>query len=169
MTPPAPIAGPPTTWWPTSLAFPLIPRIRPRLICGRNPSRSLNSWQGSHSSATCNHCRSIWTPLLHNLHSRCWPPPPWPPAGPHHPHPTLYPTSSHPWSGGHLPPPIINRCEDPHLHRNFCGHSTLVLSYMHRLGVRTTPIPIVDRPSRHRACPPTLPTQQQHRITHDIN
>ena len=44
-------------------------------------------------------------PFLHNPHSRCWPPPPWPPTGPHHPHLTLHPTSSHPWSGGHLPPP----------------------------------------------------------------
>ena len=51
---------------------------------------------GLPQSATCPHCRSISTPFLHNLHSRWWPPPPWPPAGPHHPHLTLHPTSSHP-------------------------------------------------------------------------
>ena len=39
--------------------------------------------------------RSILIPFLHNLNSRCWPPPPWPPAGPHHPHLALHPTSSH--------------------------------------------------------------------------
>ena len=32
------------------------------------------------------HCRSILNYFLHNLHSRGWLPPPWAPAGPHHPH-----------------------------------------------------------------------------------
>ena len=109
MTPPA---APPTTRWPTSSAVPLIQRTWPRGICGRHPSRSPNSWQGSHSSATCPHCRLISTHFLHNLHSRCWPPPPWPPARPH-PHLTLHPTSSHPWSGGHHHPPLTNNNNNP--------------------------------------------------------
>ena len=91
VTLPAPNAAPSTTRWPTSSAVPLIPRTWPRAICGRHPSRSLSSWQGSHSSATCPHCRSTSTPFLHNLYSRCRLPPPWPPAGPHHLHLTLHP------------------------------------------------------------------------------
>ena len=73
MTPPVPIATSPTIWWPTSSVVPLIPRIWPWGICGWHPSRSPNSWQGSHSSATCRHCRSILTPFLHNLHSSLLP------------------------------------------------------------------------------------------------
>ena len=53
----------------------------------------------------------ILTPFLHNFLSRGWLPPPWPPAGPHLPHFTLHPTLSHPWSGGHLPPPLINNVQ----------------------------------------------------------
>ena len=91
MTPPVQTAAPPTTRWPSSSAVPLIPWIWPRGICGQHPSRSPNSWQGSHSLATYSHCRSTLTPSLHNPHSRCWPPPPWPPVGPHHPRLTLTP------------------------------------------------------------------------------
>ena len=66
MTPPATITTPPTTRWPTSLAVPL---IWPEGICGRHLSRSPSSWQGSHSSAICPHCRSISIRFFHNLHS----------------------------------------------------------------------------------------------------
>ena len=104
MTPPVALAAPLTTRWPTSSAVQLIPWIWPRGICGRHPSMSSISWQGSHSSATCPRCRSILIPFLHNLHFCCWPPPLWPPAGPHHPYLTLHSTSSHLCSGGHLPP-----------------------------------------------------------------
>ena len=36
------------------------------------------------------HCRLILTPFHHNHHSRGWPPPLQPPAGPHFPHPILH-------------------------------------------------------------------------------
>ena len=58
----------------------------PQGICGWHPSRSPNSWQGFLSLATCPHCRLTSTRSLHNPHSNCWLPPPWPPAGQHHPH-----------------------------------------------------------------------------------
>ena len=106
MTPPVPIAAPPTIRWPTSSAVPLIPRIWPRGICGRHPSRSPNSWQGSNSSATCPHCRSISTPFLHNLLSRFWPPSPWSQAGPHHPHLTRCPGVISPYSNQQQPKSI---------------------------------------------------------------
>ena len=108
MTPPVPIAAPPTTRWSTSSTVLLIPRICPLGICGQHPSRSPNSRQGSHTSATCPHCRSTLTlssitlsPLLAAASSLA-------PVGPHHPHLTVHPTSFHPWSGGNLPPPITN-------------------------------------------------------------
>ena len=78
-------------------------------ICGRYSSRSLNSWQGSHNLATCLHCRSISTPSVHNLHSRCWPSPPWPPAGPHHPHLTL-----------NLISPAVRRSSPPSANQQRC-------------------------------------------------
>ena len=117
MTPTIQIAAPLTTRCPTSSAVPLIQRIWLQGICGRHPSRSPNSWQGFHSLAICSHCRSTSTLSLHNPHSRCWPPPPWTPVGPHHPHLTLHSTSSHPWSGGHLPtlPTNNNHSRSPNM------------------------------------------------------
>ena len=107
MTPPAPIAAPLTTRWSTSSAVPLIPyhhlQLSTHPICGRHPSRSPNSCQGSHSSPTCPHCRSILTSFLHNPHSPCWLPPSWPPAGPHHPHFTHFISPVVRWSS---PPPL---------------------------------------------------------------
>ena len=43
---------------------PTDPKVWSPRICERHPSRSLNSWQGFHSSAICPHCRSILNPLL---------------------------------------------------------------------------------------------------------
>ena len=123
MNPPAPTAAPPTTRWPTSLAVPLIPRIWPRGICGWHLSRSLNSWQGSHRSATCPNCRSI--SFLNNLHSLGWPPPPWPPVGPYYPHLTLHPTSSLPWGRGpgSSPPPLTNNNNNNRMGKHLQGIS----------------------------------------------
>ena len=97
--PTAPAVTSPTTRWPISLAAPHIPRTWPPEICGWHHSRLLNSWQGSHSSAICPHCRSTFTPFLPNPHSCCWPPPLGPPVGPHHLHLTLHTISFHSWSG----------------------------------------------------------------------
>ena len=113
MTPPATIAAPPTTRWPASSAVPLIPQTWPQGICGWHPpSRSLNSWQGSHSLTTCPHCRSISTPLLH---SHCWPSPPWPPAEPHHTNLTLYPHLISPVVRGSSPPSANHQQKQPEL------------------------------------------------------
>ena len=76
---------------------PTHPKDLTRGICGLHPSRSLNSWQGSHSLA-------ISTSFPHNLHSRCWSSPPWPPAEPHHPHLTLHLYSFSPVVRGSSPP-----------------------------------------------------------------
>ena len=108
MAPPDFTATPPTTLWPISLPAPLIPQTWPLRICRRHPSRYLNSWQGCHSSVICPYCRSTLTSVPLNSHSRCWPPPLGPPAGLHHLHLTFHPISFHPWSGGHLPPPLSN-------------------------------------------------------------
>ena len=82
-----------------SLAVPLIPRTWPRGICGRHPSRSLNSWQGWLSLTTCPHCRSTLTTFLHNLHSCCWPSPPFASSG------TTSSSSSHP--SPHFISPVV--------------------------------------------------------------
>ena len=74
------------TQWPISLAVLLISRTWSWGICGLHPSRLLNFWQGFHSLASWPHFRSTLTPFLHNIHSCCWPSPPWPPAVQYHLH-----------------------------------------------------------------------------------
>ena len=68
-----------------------------------------NSWQGSHSSVTCLHCRSTLTPFLHNPYPRCRSPPPWPPrdgttSSSSHPSPHFI----SPVVRGSSPPPSTN-------------------------------------------------------------
>ena len=76
MTPPVPIAAPPTIRRPTSSTVPLISESSHGsgpggYLDGTPPGRPIPG-RAPTVQQPCPHCRLTLTPFLHNLHSRCW-------------------------------------------------------------------------------------------------